>query len=229
MSVGLFGQPAQMDKINSFAEANGLWVLDDAAQSFGTEFQGAKTGTLAKATCTSFFCQASWLLWRWGALFTNDFKIAEIARSCRVHGQGKNKYQTVRLGMTARLDTIQAAILLAKLDVFDKELQQRNAVANYYHELRSWVETPICYPEMTSSWAVYTIKLPKIVDRVFLQESLGQKGIPTAIYYPIPMHLQKPYEHYPRANYGLEVSEQSTICNINSNAPVSYTGSTKYN
>lgn len=209
MSVGLFGQPAQMDKINSFAEANGLWVLDDAAQSFGTEFQGAKTGTLAKATCTSFFpAKPLGCYGDGGALFTNDFKIAEIARSCRVHGQGTNKYQTVRLGMTARLDTIQAAILLAKLDVFDQELQQRNAVANYYHELlRSWVETPICYPEMTSSWAVYTIKLPKIVDRVFLQESLGQKGIPTAIYYPIPMHLQKPYEHYPRANYGLEVSE----------------------
>ena len=210
MSVGLFGQPAQMDKINSFAEANGLWVLDDAAQSFGTEFQGAKTGTLAKATCTSFFpAKPLGCYGDGGALFTNDFKIAEIARSCRVHGQGTNKYQTVRLGMTARLDTIQAAILLAKLDVFDKELQQRNAIANYYHELlRNWVETPICYPEMTSSWAVYTIKLPKIVDRVFLQESLGQKGIPTAIYYPIPMHLQKPYENYPRAKFGLEISEQ---------------------
>ena len=209
MAVGLFGQPAQMDKINAFAKKHGLWVLDDAAQSFGTEFQGAKTGTLTEATCTSFFpAKPLGCYGDGGALFTNASEIAEIARSCRVHGQGSHKYQTFRLGMTARLDTIQAAVLLAKLNIFDEELLQREAVASYYEELlRDWVETPIRYSDRTSSWAIYTIKLPKKMDRGFIQESLGEKGIPTAIYYPIPMHLQKPYENYPRAKSGLEVTE----------------------
>ncbi len=209
MAVGLFGQPAQMDKIKAFAKSNNLWVLDDAAQSFGTEFQGSKTGTLVEVTCTSFFpAKPLGCYGDGGALFTNASEIAEIARSCRVHGQGSHKYQTFRLGMTARLDTIQAAILLAKLTIFDEELVQRQAIANYYEELlKDWVETPVCYSDRTSSWAIYTIKLPKKIDRAFIQGLLGEKGIPTAIYYPIPMHLQKPYEHYPRAKFGLEVSE----------------------
>ena len=209
IAVGLFGQPAQMDKINAFAKSNNLWVLDDAAQSFGTELNGAKTGTLAEVTCTSFFpAKPLGCYGDGGALFTDSTEIAEIARSARVHGQGSHKYQTFRLGMTARLDTIQAAILLAKLKVFDEELVLRNAAASYYAELLSgWVETPICYPDKTSSWAIYTIKLPKRINRVFVQKELSKRGVPTAIYYPIPMHLQKPYEHYPRDKNGLEVSE----------------------
>ena len=210
MAVGLFGQPAQMDEINAFAKTNGLWVLDDAAQSFGTEYRGRKTGTLANVTCTSFFpAKPLGCYGDGGALFTDNDEIAQIARSARIHGQGVHKYQCDRLGMTARLDTIQAAILLAKLDIFEDELKQRESIANYYHELLSdWVQTPVCHSDMTSSWAIYTLNLPKSVDRKQMQEILGKNGIPTAIYYPIPMHLQKPYSHFPRAKYGLEVSER---------------------
>ncbi|MBT5574307.1 DegT/DnrJ/EryC1/StrS aminotransferase family protein [Alphaproteobacteria bacterium] len=210
MAVGLFGQPAQMDKINAFAKSNGLWVLDDAAQSFGTEYQGSKTGALAEVTCTSFFpAKPLGCYGDGGALFTQDDEIAEIARSCRVHGQGIHKYHTERLGMTARLDTMQAAILLAKLDIFDEELKLREKVAKNYHNLLSdWIKTPVCNQGSTSSWAIYTLTLPKSVDRQHMQEKLNIKGVPTAIYYPIPMHLQKPYSHFPRAKYGLEVSER---------------------
>ena len=99
--------------------------------------------------------------------------------------------------------------MLAKLGIFDHELKQRAYVANYYHELLSdWVQTPVCHSDITSSWAIYTINLPKSVDRGNMQESLSKVGIPTAIYYPIPMHLQKPYESFPRAKFGLEVSER---------------------
>ena len=214
LAVGLFGQPAQMDQINAFAKSKGLWVLDDAAQSFGTEFKGAKTGALADVTCTSFFpAKPLGCYGDGGALFTNSDEIAEIARSCRVHGQGSHKYETFRLGMTARLDTIQAAILLAKLRVFDEELTQRNAIASYYAELLSgWVETPSCFSDKTSSWAIYTIKLSEKLDRTLIQKSLNERGVPTAIYYPIPMHLQKPYEHYPQTKFGLEVSERLAKC-----------------
>ncbi len=210
MAVGLFGQPAQMDEINAFAKRNGFWVLDDAAQSFGTEYRGLKTGTLTNVTCTSFFpAKPLGCYGDGGALFTDNDEIAKIARSSRIHGQGVHKYQCDRLGMTARLDTIQAAILLAKLGIFDHELKQRAYVANYYHELLSdWVQTPVCHSDITSSWAIYTINLPKSVDRGNMQESLSKVGIPTAIYYPIPMHLQKPYESFPRAKFGLEVSER---------------------
>ena len=210
MAVGLFGQPAQMDEINAFAKTNGFWVLDDAAQSFGTEYRGRKTGSLTNVTCTSFFpAKPLGCYGDGGALFTDNDEIAAIARSCRIHGQGVNKYQCDRLGMTARLDTMQAAVLLAKLDIFDDELNQRESIANYYHELLSdWVETPVRHSDVTSSWAIYTLNLPKSVDRKNMQENLGKNGIPTAIYYPIPMHLQKPYKHFPRAKFGLEVSER---------------------
>ncbi len=210
MVVGLFGQPARMDEINAFAETNGFWVLDDAAQSFGTEYRGRKTGSLTSVTCTSFFpAKPLGCYGDGGALFTDNDEIADIARSSRIHGQGANKYQCDRLGMTARLDTMQAAILLAKLNIFDDELKQRESIANYYHKLLSdWVETPVCHSDVTSSWAIYTLNLPKSVNRKDMQESLGKKGIPTAIYYPIPMHLQKPYKHFPRAKFGLEVTER---------------------
>ena len=210
MVVGLFGQPAQMDEINAFANTNGFWVLDDAAQSFGTEYRGRKTGSLTSVTCTSFFpAKPLGCYGDGGALFTDNDEIADIARSSRIHGQGVNKYQCDRLGMTARLDTMQAAVLLAKLNIFDDELRQRESIANYYHKLlNNWVETPVCRSDVTSSWAIYTLNLPKSVDRQSMQENLGKNGIPTAIYYPIPMHLQKPYKHFPRAKYGLEVSER---------------------
>ena len=210
MVVGLFGQPAQMDEINAFANTNGFWVLDDAAQSFGTEYRGRKTGSLTSVTCTSFFpAKPLGCYGDGGALFTDNDEIADIARSSRIHGQGVNKYQCDRLGMTARLDTMQAAVLLAKLNIFDDELRQRESIAHHYHKLlNDWVETPVCRSDVTSSWAIYTLNLPKSVDRKNMQESLSKNGIPTAIYYPIPMHLQKPYEHFPRAKFGLEVSER---------------------
>ena len=210
MPVDLFGLPARYRLIEKFAEYNDLKVIEDAAQGFGGKINEKKAGSFGDVAATSFFpAKPLGCYGDGGAIFTNDDELAHKMKSIRVHGGGADKYENVRLGINGRLDTIQAAILLAKLGIFDHELKQRAYVANYYHELLSdWVQTPVCQSNMTSSWAIYTLNLTKSVDRKQMQESLGKNGIPTAIYYPIPMHLQKPYERFPRAKFGLEVSER---------------------
>ena len=133
IGVGLFGQPADYESINSFAAAEGLWVIDDAAQSFGASWLGNKVGTLASITCTSFFpAKPLGCYGDGGAVFTNDDTEADIMRSCRIHGMGKTRYEYERIGMTARLDAMQAVILDAKLDIFDEELVMRQQVADRY-------------------------------------------------------------------------------------------------
>ena len=130
IGVGLFGQPADFAAIAGFAEAEGLWVIDDAAQSFGASLNNTPVGQLADITCTSFFpAKPLGCYGDGGAVFTDDDEIAEIIRSCRVHGMGKTKYDNVRIGMTGRLDTMQAVVLDAKLDIFADELEARQAVA----------------------------------------------------------------------------------------------------
>jgi len=187
-----------MDSINRFAKDNNLWVVDDAAQSFGSTYKNRKVGSLCDVTSTSFFpAKPLGAYGDGGALFTNNEKIAEIAKSCRVHGQGKDKYSNVRIGMTARLDTIQAAILLSKLAIFDNELNLRQVVADQYTKnLNEIVKTPFVPSFINSSWAQYTIKLPKHINRDEFQNYLKSKNIPTAIYYPIPVHKQKPYKKF---------------------------------
>ena len=210
MCVGLFGQPADITRISAFADKHGLWVIDDAAQSFGSTWKGQQAGTLGRVTATSFFpAKPLGCYGDGGAVLTNDDSIAEIAVSCRVHGQGRDKYENERIGMTARLDTIQAAILLSKLSIFDDELAARQQVADQYEILLGGkVTTPLLAADATSSWAQYVIQLPDGTDRQAVQDRMGSKNIPTAVYYPRPMHTQPPYLRYPVAQDGLSVTER---------------------
>ena len=208
IGVGLFGQPANYDAIGKFANAHDLWLIDDAAQSFGAQWKGRPVGQLADVTCTSFFpAKPLGAYGDGGAVFTDDSKIADIVRSCRVHGMGENKYENIRIGMTGRLDSMQAVVLDAKLDIFQEELVLRQGVANQYQKLiGDIVGAPQLQIGAESSWAQYCIKLPKNSNRDHVIKHLGAKGIPTAIYYPVPMHQQAPYKSFPKSQCGLGVT-----------------------
>jgi dTDP-4-amino-4,6-dideoxygalactose transaminase len=208
IGVGLFGQPANYDAIRTFANAHDLWLIDDAAQSFGAQWQGRPVGQLADVTCTSFFpAKPLGAYGDGGAVFTDDDKIADIIRSCRIHGMGKDKYENIRIGMTGRLDSMQAVVLDAKLDIFEEELVLRQAVADRYQTLiGDVVDTPRLAAGAASSWAQYCIKLPKTSNRDHVIKHLGASGVPTAIYYPIPMHQQPPYKAFPQSQCGLGVT-----------------------
>ncbi len=208
--VDLFGQSADHGAIGELARAEGLFVLDDAAQSFGATYHGRKLGTLADATTTSFFptkplgCYGDG-----GAIFTDDDDLAGVLRSIRVHGQGSDKYDNVRIGMTGRLDTVQAAVLLEKLKIFEDEIAARNAVAERYtRSLGNIVTVPQLAPGCTSVWALYTIRLPQGVDRDGFAAHLKAKGVPTGIYYPKSLHQQTAYRDFPVADGGLPASER---------------------
>ena len=210
IGVGLFGQPARYDAIRDFATQNQLWLIDDAAQSFGAQWQGQPVGQLANITCTSFFpAKPLGAYGDGGAVFTDDDNIAEIIKSCRVHGMGKDKYQNIRIGMTGRLDSIQAMVLDAKLDIFDDEIALRQKVADSYQTIISdVVETPKLTSGATSTWAQYCIKLPKGSDRANVINRLSDDGVPTAIYYPIPMHQQPAYKNFPQSLCELVVTDE---------------------
>ena len=212
IGVGLFGQPADYTTIGTFAAENGLWVIDDAAQSFGSSWEGQPVGKLADLTCTSFFpAKPLGCYGDGGAIFTDDDEKAEIMRSCRIHGMGRTRYENIRIGMTARLDTMQAAVLDAKLDIFADELTRRQQVADRYAAmLGHLVETPRLAAAATSSWAQYTVKLPQGTDRERIASVMKMHDVPTAVYYPVPMHEQPPYRHFPVAGGGLDVT--SDLC-----------------
>ena len=208
--VDLFGQSADHDAIAAVAEAEGLFVLDDAAQGFGASYKGRRLGTFGRATATSFFpAKPLGCYGDGGAIFTDDADLAERLRSIRVHGQGADKYDNVRLGLTGRLDTVQAAVLLEKLKIFDDEIAARNEVAERYSRgLGNVVSVPHLAAGCTSVWAQYTIRLPKGVDRDGFAADLKAKGVPTAIYYPKSMHQQTAYKDFPVAEGGLACSER---------------------
>lgn len=206
--VDLFGQPADHDSIAAIAKAENLFVLDDAAQSFGATYKGKQLGTLALATATSFFpAKPLGCFGDGGAIFTDDAELADSLRSIRVHGQGSDKYDNVRLGLTARIDTIQAAILIEKLKIFPDEIEARNRAARNFNDgLRDVVAVPEVGNANTSVWAQYTIRLEKGTRDAFAA-TLKAQGIPTAVYYPKPLHRQTAYRHYPVAEGGLPVSD----------------------
>src|SRR3954463_8449705 len=210
MPVDLFGQSADHDAIGAIAAAEGLFVLDDAAQAFGAHYKGRRLGTLALATTTSFFpAKPLGCFGDGGAIFTDDAELAATLRSIRVHGQGSDKYDNVRLGLTGRLDTMQAAILIEKLKIFEDEIAARNQVAQRYARgLGNVVTVPHVATGCTSIWAQYTIRLPHGVDRDGFAATLKAQGIPTAIYYPKSMHQQTAYRGFPVAEGGLPVSEK---------------------
>jgi dTDP-4-amino-4,6-dideoxygalactose transaminase len=208
--VDLFGQSADHDSIGAIAAAEGMFVLDDAAQAFGASYKGRRLGTLGLVTATSFFpAKPLGCYGDGGAIFTDDAALAADLRSIRVHGQGSDKYDNVRLGLTGRLDTIQAAVLIEKLKIFEDEIAARNLVADRYARgLGNLVSVPRVARSCTSVWAQYTIRLPEGCDRDGFAAALKAQGIPTAIYYPKSMHQQTAYRGYPVADGGLPVSEK---------------------
>jgi dTDP-4-amino-4,6-dideoxygalactose transaminase len=210
MPVDLFGQSADHDAIAAVADDEGMFVLDDAAQGFGASYKGRRLGALGLATATSFFpAKPLGCFGDGGAVFTDDADLAATLRSIRVHGHGADKYDNIRIGLTARLDTIQAAILIEKLKIFDDEIAARNAVADRYARgLGNIVATPRLAPGCTSVWAQYTIRLPEGVDRDGFAAALKAQGVPTAIYYPKSVHQQTAYRDFPVADGGLPVSER---------------------
>lgn len=208
--VDLFGQSADHDVIGAIAAEEGLFVLDDAAQGFGASYKGRRLGTLGLATATSFFpAKPLGCFGDGGAIFTDDAELAAALRSVRVHGQGSDKYDNVRLGLTGRLDTMQAAILIEKLKIFEDEIAARNKVAERYAQgLGNVVSVPRLLSGCTSVWAQYTIRLPEGCDRDGFAAALKAQGIPTAIYYPKSMHQQTAYRDFPVADGGLPASER---------------------
>ncbi len=208
--VDLFGQSADHDAVLAVAETEDLFVLDDAAQGFGASYKGRRLGGMGIITATSFFpAKPLGCYGDGGAIFTDDAGFAEVLRSVRVHGQGSDKYDNVRLGLTGRLDTIQAAVLIEKLKIFDDEIAARNKVAERYAQgLGNIVTVPRLAKGHTSVWAQYTIRLPTGTSRDAFAAALKAQGIPTAIYYPKSMHQQTAYKDYPVADGGLPVSEQ---------------------
>jgi dTDP-4-amino-4,6-dideoxygalactose transaminase len=210
IAVDLFGQSADYDAIGVVAEAEGLFVLDDAAQSFGASYKGRRLGGFGLITATSFFpAKPLGCYGDGGAIFTDDAEFAETLRSIRVHGQGSDKYDNVRLGMTARLDTVQAAVLIEKLKIFEDEIVARNRVAERYAQgLGNVVTIPRLASWATSVWAQYTIRLPEGIDRTEFAASLKAQGIPTTVYYPKSIHQQAAYRNFPVADGGLPVCER---------------------
>jgi len=206
IGVGLFGQPADYTAIGALAGREGLFVVDDAAQSFGGKLNGRGVGVLANVTTTSFFpAKPLGCYGDGGALFTDDDEIAAVARSIREHGKGGEKYEIVRVGLNSRLDTIQAAILLAKLDIFESEIDSRNRIADLYQQgLNEHVKTPSVMQGARSVWAQYTVRHEQ---RDQLAAHLKAAGIPTAVYYPRPMHLQTAYKRFGAGLNALPVSE----------------------
>ncbi len=197
IGVDLFGQPADWPAIRAIADREGLFTLDDCAQAFGAIHHGARLGASADATATSFFPSKPFGAYGdGGALFTDSDERAALYRSLRTHGEGTTRYEVLRTGMNGRLDTIQAAILLSKLTVFQEELDARARIAGVYDSrLGNAVITPARVPDSTSAWAIYAVVLPDGAARDRMQAGLKADGVPSAIYYPRPLHHQPAYAH----------------------------------
>ena len=199
IGVDLFGQPADWPSLSAIAQRADLFTLDDLAQSFGCALHGTMLGAAADATATSFFpSKPLGAYGDGGALFTESDERAALYRSLRTHGEGTSRYEVLHTGMNGRLDSLQAAVLLAKMTVFSDELAIRERVARYYDSrLGNAVVTPAKVPDSTSVWAIYAILLRDAAARDHVQASLREAGVPTAIYYPRPLHGQPAYrEHH---------------------------------
>jgi dTDP-4-amino-4,6-dideoxygalactose transaminase len=206
--VDLFGLPADFAAIKALAATENLFVLDDAAQGFGATVGNRKVGGLGDATATSFFpAKPLGCYGDGGAVFTDDDDMRDLLVSLRVHGQGADRYDNVRIGLTARLDTIQAAVLIEKLKIFPDEIAERNRVARRYAQHLSDVVTVPRVPDhMTSVWAQYTIRV-KAGTREAFAAALKAQGVPTAVYYSKPLHRQEGYRHFPADPNGLRVTD----------------------
>jgi len=211
MPVDLFGLPADYAAIHAISQRHALFVLADAAQSFGGALGNRRVGTLAPVTATSFFpAKPLGAYGEGGAVFTDDPGRAKILRSIRMHGAGEDRYEIVRIGTNGRLDTLQAAVLLAKLEVFADELQARERWASLYdrHLAGRAVVLPARQTGAFSAWAQYCVR---VAGRDAVRAKLAGQGIPTAIYYPKPLHFQPAYQAYGQGAGSLPVAEK--ICN----------------
>ncbi len=206
--VDLFGLPADYDAIEPICKANNMWMMADTAQGFGGKYKGCKTGSIGDIASTSFFpAKPLGCYGDGGALFFDDDALREVLVSLRVHGQGADKYDNVRVGMNGRMDTIQAAVLLEKLKLFPEEIDARNRIAQRYSDaLEKHCIVPSVPENLTSVWAQYTVRIPG-GKRDKIAAALKCAGIPTAIYYVKPMHRQTAYARFPVAGDGLPVSD----------------------
>ena len=212
ITVDLFDHPADYPRLDSICSDMGLWLIADGAQSFGASVGDRRVGNLAIMTTMSFFpAKPLGCYGDGGAIFTSDAELATKIRSIHQHGEGENRYDHVRRGINSRLDTIQAAILIEKLDIFPDELERRQRVAaRYEHFLQGIVHTPRQpAPEsgLHHAWATYTIRLK---NRVALQKHLRELGIESTVHYLLPVHKLEPYQDCPTMEGGCPISEQAT-------------------
>jgi len=208
IAVDLFGQPADYDAIEPITRDAGLWLLCDAAQGYGGVYKDRKVGNFGDFTTTSFFpAKPLGCYGDGGAIYTNDDETAELLRSLLFHGKGSDRYDNIRIGMNGRLDTMQAAILIEKLAIFSEEITWRNQIADRYaNGLSNVVKVPRIADGSTSVWAQYVVRAPG-KNRQAILSRLSEQGVPTAVYYPKPLHQQTAYRDFPQASAGLPVSE----------------------
>jgi len=194
IAVDIFGLPADYDRISEISGKHGLFVIEDAAQSFGGEYNGKKACSFGDIACASFFpAKPLGCYGDGGMCFTDDDELDERMRSFRVHGQGISKYENIRIGINGRLDTLQAAILLSKFEIFAEEIELRQEAAQRYSrnlEKTDLFTAPNIPPEYLSAWAQYSVLAKDADHRSLIQDKLKKADIPTAIYYPKPLHLQ---------------------------------------
>ena len=210
IAVDLFGQPANFIEIEPICKKYGLLLIEDAAQGFGGQINGKKACSFGDVSATSFFpAKALGCYGDGGAIFTDDEEMYKLLVSIRVHGKGAYKYENVRIGLNARLDTLQAAILLPKLREFDKEVEHRNwAAARYANLLKDKFQVPVVRDGYFSSFGYYTLKAENEEQRTKMMSALNEAGVPTMIYYPVPLHLQKVYQSLGYREGDLPVSEK---------------------
>ncbi|MDL2351266.1 MAG: DegT/DnrJ/EryC1/StrS family aminotransferase [Pseudomonadota bacterium] len=214
LAVDLFGLAADYQRINAIAARYDLFVIEDAAQSFGASAQNKRAGALAEIGCTSFFpAKPLGCFGDGGAIFCDDSELDAVLRSIRVHGQGSDKYENVRMGITGRLDAMQAAVLEVKLDIFEDELAARQRVAARYAAQIADAALPLVIPQvpegMTSAWAQYTVQAIDAAARAALQAKLAEAGVPTMIYYPKGLHEQLAFANLGYSHGDFPVSEDA--------------------
>jgi UDP-2-acetamido-2-deoxy-ribo-hexuluronate aminotransferase len=215
VTVDLFGLPADYAAINTLAQRKGLWVIEDGAQSFGAQYKGKRACSLAAIGCTSFFpAKPLGGYGDGGMCFTDDEKFNESLCSIRIHGRGVDKYDNIRIGINGRLDTIQAAVLLAKFTIFQKEIVLRQQVANTYNTLIS-EKTDFIAPKIpddsTSIWAQYSVLAADEAHRSRTLRTLKEAGIPANIYYPKPLHLQTAFKNLSYRQGDFPISEDISM------------------
>lgn len=208
--VDLFGLAADYDAIEAVAREEGMWIIADSAQGFGANYKGRVTGSIGDIATTSFFpAKPLGCYGDGGAVFTSNDELAALIGSLRVHGKGTDKYDNVRIGVNSRLDTLQAAILLEKLAIYPDEIEARQVVAKRYSDaLHNRFDVPFVPEGCRSVWAQYTLRAKTTEERAAVLENLKNAGVPSVVYYPMPLHQQTAYASYPKDPSGLPTSAQ---------------------